>query len=253
MSEALYGLGGLRFWTEREIYVREQAIQSLFGALENAFLTINSAWTFHRVEGPILTPGPAISMAYTEDDIFELRARLGDHMGALRAETTASSYLYAEHILKTTRMKPPMCVWQAGKSFRRENLDGARPSTLRYNEFWQQEFQCVYQEGTHADYRGAAEQAISREIKKITISDDVRLVDSDRLPSYSTQTRDIEVPWRPGGGEPVWKEMCSISTRTDFPQPSNPQAKRLVVLEVAVGLDRLVAVEASNYPRTKGA
>jgi len=37
-----------------------------------------------------------------------------------------------------------------------------------------------------------------------------------------------------------WKEMCSISTRTDFPIEGH------LVLEVAVGLDRLVMVEAAN-------
>jgi hypothetical protein len=44
----------------------------------------------------------------------------------------------------------------------------------------------------------------------------------------------------------VWKEMASLSTRTDFPQPTTPQQKRLLVLEVAVGMDRLVSVESVN-------
>jgi glycyl-tRNA synthetase len=251
MSEALYGFGGLRFWTEREILLRDQAVQTLHQAISGALLAMNQGWAFHRVEGPLLTPRKFISEAYTEDDIFLLQAKLGEDEAAMRAETTASSYLYAEHILKTTRFKLPLCVWQVGKSFRRETQDGARWGTLRLNEFYQAEWQCVYAEGTMADYRAAVEPAVGEAIRKITGTPEYRIVASDRLPAYSRETRDVEVPfgqsWKSDaqdvGAVTTWKEMCSISTRTDFPQPSDPNQKRRVVLEIAVGLDRLVAVE----------
>ena len=64
MSEALYDLGGLRFWSEREILVRDQAVQTLVQGLSKALQTLNSAWTFHRMEGPLLTPRKFISEAY---------------------------------------------------------------------------------------------------------------------------------------------------------------------------------------------
>lgn len=185
------------------------------------------------MEGPLLTPRSFISPAYDDSDIFLLEAKLGDQDAALRAETTASSYLYAEHLLKTGLARPPVCVWQAGKSFRRETNDGARASELRFNEFYQIEFQCVYKIDTKADVRGCAEVAIQKAIKSITRADEIRMVPSDRLPSYSQETRDVEVPY----GD-KWKEMCSISTRTDFP------IENMLVLEVAVGLDRLVVVES---------
>jgi glycyl-tRNA synthetase len=70
---------------------------------------------------------------------------------ALRAETTASSYLYAGYLLAHD-VKPPVCVWQAGKSFRREKSEGASAAKLRFFEFYQQEFQCVYGVNTKADY-----------------------------------------------------------------------------------------------------
>jgi glycyl-tRNA synthetase len=247
MSEALYGFGGLRFWTEREILLRDQAVQTLHQAISGALLAMNQGWAFHRVEGPLLTPRKFISEAYTEDDIFLLQAKLGEDAAAMRAETTASSYLYADHILKTTRFKLPLCVWQVGKSFRRETQDGARWGTLRLNEFYQAEWQCVYTEGTMADYRGAVEPAVGEAIRKITGTPEYRIVASDRLPSYSQETRDVEVPFN---GD--WKEMCSISTRTDFPQPSDPNQKRRIVLEVAVGLDRLVAVEGWDRGSERG-
>jgi glycyl-tRNA synthetase (class II) len=242
MSEALYTVGGLRFWSEREILVREQAIGLLVHGLSKALQTLNSAWSFHRMEGPLLTPRDKINSAYDESDIFLLDAKLGDQKAALRAETTASSYLYAEYLMQRGLARAPFVVWQVGKSFRRETNDGARASELRFNEFYQIEFQCIYKDNTKADIRGCAEEAISLAIKQITRSPEVRMVASDRLPSYSTETRDVEVPF--GMDEtrevPKWKEMASISTRTDFPVDNH------LVLEVAVGLDRLVAVEEIN-------
>ncbi len=240
MSHAFYEVGGLRFWTESEITARDRAIQLLYSSLSHALQTLNSAWTFHRVEGPLLTPRSFISDAYDDNDIFLLEAKIGSQGGALRAETTASSYLYAEHLLKSGLARPPVCVWQVGKSFRRETNDGARASELRFNEFYQIEFQCVFKSDTKADIRGCAEAAIVDAIKRVTHSQEARIVPSDRLPSYSKETRDVEVPYGEltATGSKKWKEMCSISTRTDFPMDN------MLVLEVAVGLDRLIVVES---------
>lgn len=242
MSEALYGIGGLRFWSEKEILLREQAIQTLYQSLSSALQRQNSAWNFHRTEGPLLTPRNHISPAYDDNDIFLLEAKLGDQQAALRAETTASSYLYAEYMLKQEGApKLPMCVWQVGKSFRRETNDGARAADLRYNEFYQIEFQCIYKDNTKADVRGVAEQAIASAIAEITRSSGFRIIPSDRLPDYATQTNDVEVLYDHGGTKSDnWKEMASISTRTDFPLEGT------LVLEAAVGLDRLVTVAMNN-------
>lgn len=238
--DALYGKGGLPFWTEREIMVREQAVARLHAAVSGALIGLNSAWAFHRVEGPLLTPRQHISSAYDDSDIFMLRAKLGEDDAALRAETTASSYLALEAMLKRGDVRYPVCVWQVGKSFRVEATDGATASNLRYNEFYQCEFQCAYKANSKADYRAAVEPAVAEAIRKITGARETRLVPSDRLPAYSQQTNDIEVPYTHPGSSEKWKEMCSISTRTDFP------AEGVLVLEIAVGLDRLVAVEGTN-------
>ena len=56
----------------------------------------------------------------------------------------------------------------------------------------------------------------------------VRFVESDRLPSYSESTLDIEVPYN---GE--WKEVASCSIRNDFSEDTR-------VAEIAIGMDRLV-------------
>lgn len=240
--EALYGKGGLPFWNEREILVREQAVARLYSAVSGALRGINSAWAFQRIEGPLLTPRQHISPAYDDADIFMLQAKLGEDAAALRAETTASSYLALEMMLKRGDVRFPACVWQVGKSFRVEHSDGATASNLRYNEFYQCEFQCAYKANSKADYRAVVEPAVQEAIRKIVgvSAEATRIIPSDRLPAYAEKTNDVEVLYTHPGSTEKWKEMCSISTRTDFPVAD------VLVLEVAVGLDRLVAVEATT-------
>jgi glycyl-tRNA synthetase len=67
-----------------------------------------------------------------------------------------------------------------------------------------------------------------------------RIVESDRLPSYSQVTMDIEID---NGFK--WMEVCSISRRTDFPRKFASRSKGgatrehdVLVLEIAIGLDR---------------
>ena len=137
-------LGGLPFWTERQILLREHAIARLSLAVRSALVGVNGAWQFERVEGPTLTPLEHVSSAYDQDDLFMLRAEMAGQPLTMRAETTASSYAYARTLLQSGARRMPLCVWQAGKSYRRELNDGARAATLRFNEFWQCEFQCIY-------------------------------------------------------------------------------------------------------------
>lgn len=230
MSFALYPTGQLRFWTEREIALRDGLIHRLFHAVKAPLQTLNKAWRFERVEGPLLTPWANMSPAYHADDVWLTNGTIDAEPVAMRAETTASSYLYAQHLMSQAggSNKLPLCVWQSGKSFRREDSDGASASRLRFFEFYQIEFQCIYATSTGADYAAPMTTSIFREIQLIT-GCQTRLVNSDRLPSYSEQTLDIEV-----FTNDHWREMCSISKRTDF-----DNAK---VLEVAVGLDRLISV-----------
>ncbi len=67
---------------------------------------------------------------------------------------------------------------------------------------------------------------------------------SDRLPSYATETIDIEcrLPDVPDSAaeDAKWREIASTSRRTDFPTP--PGYKPLTVFEIAFGMDRLVAL-----------
>ena len=120
----------------------------------------------------------------------------------------------------------PLCVWQARKSFRRETNDGATAEKLRFNEFWQLEFQCIYRADTKADYRSALVPAIAAEVERFTRMT-TAVIPSDRLPSYSESTLDIEAQFK---GQ--WREVASCSIRTDY-------ADDMRVCEIAIGLCRV--------------
>ena len=220
MSMALFQYGGLRFWDESQIELRE-AFQTRAAATVRRTLTaMNPAFHVLRTEGPCLHPRDRVSAAYGDDDLF-----VTNHKGfVLRPETTPSSYAWAQRAGKL-----PLCVWQVGKSFRRETNDGASAAKLRFNEFWQQEFQCIYAESTKADYRAALIDALRPEIERFTRRP-TRVVESDRLPAYSESTLDIECEH---GGK--WREVASCSIRTDY----GPGTR---VAEIAVGLCRIVSL-----------
>lgn len=233
MSEAFYEIGGLRFWDEREIELREAAIRQLFLAVSTPLIALNRGWVFQRCEGPILTSQERLSYTYTDADIFTI-VDLAGRPFCLRPETTPSSYEVARRLMaKGGSFRPPLCVWQAGKSFRRELNDGATAAKLRFNEFWQCEFQCIYAPDSKADYEGVVFPSVRDAIRLIT-GRDAFATPSDRLPTYSEKTTDIEVMFR---GEP--REMVSVSIRKDF--------VGMKVLEIAAGLDRLVEVAQDRH------
>ncbi len=231
MSLPLYEVGGLRFWSEKELEQRDIAVTMLHRAIRDALVGLNPAWRFERCEGPTLTPREYVAPGYDADDLWLLQASMKGGAVTMRPETTPSTYAYARHRLQGSTKALPFCFWQVGKSYRRETNDGASPSKLRFNEFTQAEWQCIYRADTKADYEEAVRTEVAFAVAAFT-GREVRVVGSDRLPDYSIQTHDVEVLWK---GD--WKEMCSISIRTDY-------AASLRVLEVAVGLDRLLEVRA---------
>lgn len=219
MSISLVNKAGLRWWSEEELQLRDMFFNRLNTVIQKTLTDINRGWSFIQCESPMLIPSDMISDSYTDDDVFFTKSF------GLRPETTAGSFKYAQHILDSTKTKMPLCVYQIGKSYRVENSDGASASKLRYNEFTQAEWQCIYSEGTLADYRSPILEALKKEIEWILGNSFIE--PSDRLPSYSLQTDDIMVAY---GNRNV--EVASISTRQDY-----PGAK---VLEIAFGLDRIV-------------
>lgn len=240
MNTEIYEVNGLVFWTRDEIRLRRHFEDTLAQLVEEILRGENLAWKFHQIEAPLLTPQEFINQNYTNADVWMQEGGLL----VLRPETTPGSYKYAQHLLDSYKDKPPFCVWQAGKSFRREQDQPSKH--MRLKEFYQQEFQCIYTADTLNDYMMAVMEPLRKEISKL-VGLEARIVASDRLPSYSQVTMDIEVD----NGD-KWMEVCSVSRRTDFPQKAKFQTKKgevekdLLVLEIAIGLDRLVYNYKSN-------
>src|SRR5581483_2730843 len=133
-----YDLNGLMFWSQREVKLRETFRDYFVDQMEDALFQINRAFDFIGIEAPLLMPRDMVNKQYTDEDIYSL----GDL--ALRPETTPGTYRYIRRMLddSNSNVKPPVCVWQYGKSFRREQDQPWKH--MRLKEFYQLEFQCVF-------------------------------------------------------------------------------------------------------------
>lgn len=216
--ENLYNKNGLFFWTEEEIKLRNFFEEFLLSSLMGSLKQQNQAFQALKVEAPILTPLGYINKNYSPDDFFSF----GDL--ALRPETTMGSYEYAKHILSgynDIKYRPPIVIYQHGKSFRREQDQATK--FMRLKEFYQLEFQIIYAENTKNDYAPLVFEKMRESISKLLGTCKVEA--SDRLPDYSDETMDIVF-------EENDMEVCSMSRRKDL--------EGYKVLEVAVGTDRLI-------------
>jgi glycyl-tRNA synthetase len=238
---SLYEVNALVHWDERHVEARERIANHLAGEVRGFLRGVNPAWDVRRVEAPLLVPRAMISDAYTDADVYaQAKADPGDHDLVLRPETTPTTYAYMRHLLGGhARVRPPLCVWQSGKSFRREQAQPLK--FMRLKEFHQMEFQCAFTADTGADYQELCLEPMRRAIG-LAVGHGTRVVASERLPSYSRRTMDVEayVP-----GDDRWMELCSISLRTDYPdayvsvdKKGNRRENAILVLEIAVGLDR---------------
>lgn len=241
----LYNTNGLPFWNNKEIRKRNYMKEVFADEIEAMLRAENRAWHFFEIEAPLLMPYELMNPNYTEEDIwaqhpssFKEITNGDNHILVLRPETTPSSYQFACHMLNSNQILPPFCIYQSGKSFRREQDQVSK--NMRLKEFYQQEFQCIYAADTLNDYQEKVLEPLRLMFQKI-IGKPARIVESDRLPSYSLRTMDIEID----NGD-KWMEICSISKRTDFPQKikfnvkNGTVEKEMLVLEIAIGLDRCI-------------
>jgi len=218
----IYEDNGLPFVDSKWLRERNHIQNSLQAEVTRLLLEANHSWKVEQVEAPTMIPNELVSAEYKDNDVF----RTQDF--TMKPETTASSYEYAKYMLDHQTTKPPLCIWQASKSYRRENDQVS--ANVRLKEFYQQEFQCIYTEDTYKDYHELVEPLA--DYLSWLLGVETRVVPSDRLPSYSEKTLDIEVetPHK-------WLEVCSISKRTDV--PFGWKDKNLLNTEFAFGLDRL--------------
>jgi glycyl-tRNA synthetase len=247
----IYDDNGLPFFNAAWLRDRRYAEQVLADTMKRVLLDANKAWVLTQIEAPCLIPEDLVNPEYDEDSYF----RTSGWEFALKPETTASSYAYAKYALEHQMAVPPLCVFQASKSFRRENDQVTK--NVRLKEFYQMEFQCIVTDDTKKDYQDVMTviDPIGEAVKKLT-GLQYHVVTSDRLPKYSEQTLDIEVDT---GHK--WLEVCSISKRTDVPfswvaptgkkwpagvTPEVPdgadvsKVRKLINYEFAFGLDRIV-------------
>jgi glycyl-tRNA synthetase len=229
--DTLYDRNGLIFWTEREIKLREMMVNYFVAEMRSVLKNENRAFEMFQVEAPILTPHEFVNKTYSPEDYFQTEDtaaldpnyfKIVKHL-VLRPETTMGSYRYAEWLLNhtETKTKLPICIWQHGKSFRREQDQVTK--NMRLKEFYQLEFQCIYGLTTANDYSKAVIPVVHRMISDMI--GQCRIEKSDRLPDYAEETTDIVC-------NASNMEVCSISKRKDF--------KDAKVLEVAIGTDRCV-------------
>lgn len=235
----LYKVNSLVHWEERHIERREDLVRHFAGAVREFLRGENPAWDVRRVEAPTLVPRHLISDAYGNADVWVQERLSPDETElVLRPETTPSTYAYMRHLLGNhSRTRLPLCVWQAGRSYRREPEQPSKH--VRLKEFWQLEFQCAFTADSGNDYHAAAVDPVRRMVGSV-LHLPTRTVPSDRLPSYSRSTIDVEVD----NGD-KWHEISSISLRTDFPDRFRATTKKgavvehdVLVLEIAIGLDR---------------
>jgi len=206
-------------WNEQEIARRESLVQELPVLLLHAWRELNGAVQMERCETPILTPSTELQSHL--DANFELvPAGTGRY---LRPETTAGTFAaFAQRFPdpKNRRKRLPYCMWQAGLSFREEaNPETMRASKLRLRQFHQMEFQLFAAHGSQAPYLETALEALTKRYGG-------KVVAATELPHYSSKTLD----WMIGD-----LEVAGCSVRTDWPEG--------LVFEVAIGLDRLTALQ----------
>lgn len=216
--ENLYEKNGLIFWSEEEIKLRKMIEDYFVSNITNYLKTMNRGFEIIQCEAPLLTPNNMINPNYTQEDVLFMKA---DEL-VLRPETTMGSFLYAKHLLNKhndRKVKLPICVWQHGKSFRNEQEQPTK--NMRLKEFYQLEFQVIYSKTTMNDYHSALVEYVNELVTKLIAES--YIIESDRLPSYSEKTMDINI------GD---MEVCSISKRNDFEDN--------FVTEIALGTDRLI-------------
>jgi glycyl-tRNA synthetase len=196
-------------------------VEHMVSAVRRSLLSMNQAFKLVQCEAPILTPSSEINLNYSVDDFYMV-----DQL-ALRPETTMGSYAYARHILSgyhDPKFKPPICVWQHGKSFRREQDQPTK--FMRLKEFYQLEFQILFAANTSNDYYPRLVEDVRKALAELLVN--CKTEKSDRLPSYSDETTDVIFV------EPEQEmEICSISRRKDFDS-------KIKNIEVAIGTDRCV-------------
>lgn len=71
----IYAANNLPFWSEKAIQERAWFAELFQSELRRAFQERNRAWSFERIEAPMLIPRELLNPEYTEEQIFEIPDR----------------------------------------------------------------------------------------------------------------------------------------------------------------------------------
>lgn len=229
----LYDYNALPFYDEEDIIQRQRFTNAIARHVQRLLLAENQAWTFHQIEAPCFVPRALVNPNYTDEDLWAQQTDDPSRQLVLKPETTPSTYAWLRHHMSRQSVRPPVCVWQLSKSFRREQDQPTKH--CRFKEFYQQEFQCLYTADTKNDYFAKVIRPLAQAFA-LEVCCPTRLVVSDRLPDYSEKTWDIEV-----FNSEKWMEVASISVRNDFPDPFRIKDREVPckVFEIATSPDRL--------------
>ena len=164
---SILNVNSLVHWEEREILRREAFIRHFSDEVRAFLPSVNPAWDMRRVEAPTLIPRHLISDAYGNADVWvQQQLAPTETELVLRPETTPSTYAYMTHLLDThTGARLPLCVWQAGRSYRREQEQTT--AHMRLKEFWQMEFQAAFTADTGMDYHAACLEPVRKMIASV--------------------------------------------------------------------------------------
>ena len=207
-------------WEEDEIIFRENLVKEIVFLINKTCLDLNQQFKMFRVETPIITPEKYLQ-SHIDTNFNLIKC---DKRGILRPETTIGTYeafdiLYGTQYLK----KLPLCLYQLGLSFRdEEKSETMRASKLRLVQFYQLEFQIFCSDNTKAPY-------IENILNNLTKRYGGEYLVADELPHYSELTLDWYIKDL---------EVAGCSIRKDW--------KHGKVFEIAIGIDRLVALLLEN-------
>lgn len=240
---------GFPYWTEHEIETRDRFIIANKIAMQSMFSTIfRNPVAMKRIEGPVIMPEAWLSPRYTgrEEEVYDLESPYGS---ILRPETTPVTFEYIRQLMRhPSLLQTPFCIWQAGLSFRREL--NAPESDVRLKQFYQQEFQIVMERSRVGEIR-----IDHRVVELLThhfcnlLGTTTQWIKPTVTPRYADDAIDIEA-YDPCTNRYV--EIVSITIRNDLdvlipsmPDPPVPlEQLQAVVLEIAIGLDRLVHIRS---------
>jgi len=98
--KTLYNINSLVIWEEKDIRLKRFFEDTIEKEIKSILLEMNPQWKFFQIEAPSLIPLDLVNVEYSSDDIWIQEQKSTDKL-ALKPETTASSYIYAEYLLDT--------------------------------------------------------------------------------------------------------------------------------------------------------